>query len=111
MGFSRGSARRTYRILARLREDRRSFFRDPVAALPGTVLAKRVAMLKGRCKGRVTAVTRIDSRNGYALRLSGWAIDQKHNAPVEDIVIVDGTGSVQGLGVPLSQAAGWMWGT
>ena len=95
---------RTYRVVARLREDRRSFFRDAIASLPGAVLPERGrAQQPDRCAGRVTSAQRIDARNGEALLLTGWAIDREQESPATSIVVVDGDGIVQGLGTPVSR--------
>lgn len=98
---------RSYRVAARLREDRKSIFRDPLAALPGAALTNRVKLAEpGRCAGRIVAAHRLDTRSGDALRVLGSAIDTAREEPVEAIVIVDTDGLVQGLGTHTRRATG-----
>jgi hypothetical protein len=100
------SADRTYRVLARLRRDGKSIFGTPLAALPGSRLDARATLAdENRCSGAVTSTSDIRSRDGGALAVSGFARDQRRDAPVEQVVVTNRDGVIVGLGVPVRAGA------
>jgi hypothetical protein len=89
----------SYRVAKRLREDRKSFFRGPRGALPGTKLLEHVRLIeRSRCSGEVATAKRLSASRRHALFVSGSAIDRALEKPVEAIAIVDRRGVVRGLG-------------
>lgn len=92
--------KRTYRVIERLRQDRRSFFAEPRASWVGRPVTDNFKLAAdNRCTGDVSWTQRVGTREGKVIRLSGWAIDHKRDAPIEQILIVDRQGVVRGLGV------------
>lgn len=86
------------RITQRLRKDRRVFFADPRAALPGAALAEHFASA-GRCHGGVHRVHRLATVGEPAVQLAGFAWEEEVRAPPPSLVVVtDSSERIRGLG-------------
>jgi hypothetical protein len=48
---------------------------------------------------------RIDVRGGNALLVSGWGVDRRRDAPIEQVVITDDDGVIVGMGVAVRRTA------
>ncbi len=90
---------RVFRVSARLRQDRRSFFSDPRAELPGSRIDDRFRPGgAGRCRGATREVRGFYARGMRAAELRGWAVDAAQGKPPAYVVIVDADSRVRGLG-------------
>jgi hypothetical protein len=96
----------TYRVIERLRQDRRSFFAEPRASWVGRPVTDNFKLADdNRCTGDVSWTQLVGTREGKVIRLSGWAIDHKRDASIEQILIADRQGFVRGLGVSVRRDA------
>ena len=87
------------RVVARLRKDRRSFFSDSRAELPGTRMLDRLGLAKGaRCNGAIGGLRPVPTRSqpAAAIRGSGW--NENTSDVPSFVVIVDPDGIIAGLG-------------
>jgi hypothetical protein len=93
-----------YRVVDRLRRDRRGFFAGGRGDLPGTPLANsfRKADLPA-CKGVVQTVRDVDAREPAAMAF-GRAWDTSRDAAPQFIVITDSEGIIRGLGAMTEHA-------
>jgi hypothetical protein len=97
---------RAYRVVERMRRDRRSFFDAPRAAWPGTRVSDSFSLAADeRCEGSVTFTERIRTRDGPAVLLAGWALDRDAESPPEQIIVADRKGVVRGLGLFVAPGA------
>jgi len=93
-----------YRVVDRLRHDRRAMFAETRAALAGTPLATHFRVDPAATCGGTARVTRLVTRGRHGVRLGGHANDPA--APPASIVVTDPDGIIRGLGVftPLMHA-------
>ncbi len=87
------------RVVARLRRDRRSFFADPRAELPGTRMLDRLELSTGAdCNGAIRGLRPIPTQGQPAASIGGWGSNQNPSDVPSFVVIADPDGIVAGLG-------------
>jgi hypothetical protein len=88
-----------HRITDRLRDDRRSFFADRVALLPGASLGDNFAVAPaGRCSGSVDRPHGLFTVGDPAVEVSGFVWDNEVEIPPSLVVVTDSSGRIDGLG-------------
>lgn len=86
-----------YRVAGELKARRLNFFGRPFAALPGEPVPAGTHFVgPGACRGAVTAMG--PAPGGPGLRVDGWAWDEAARRPPRLVLLLDRTGTVQGLG-------------
>lgn len=86
-----------YRVVDRLRQDRRAMFAEPRAGLDGTPLTSHFTVdTDADCSGSARLSALATSRGRTGVRLAGYAFDPA-GAP-ESIVVTDPRGIIRGLG-------------
>jgi hypothetical protein len=96
---SRKNALLAYRVAARLRQDRRSFFSLKWTTYAGKRVDELFTVDGAVCHGRVERVTRLDAGDGPAARVGGWfssGMDELSDPEV--VLIVDDGGIIRGIG-------------
>lgn len=89
-----------YRVVQSLRRDRRAFFADAWADLPGTRLSDHFTpRADGRCDASLDETQPLAARDGPAVMLSGRVWDRARDEPPWFIVVGDAAGIVRGVGV------------
>jgi len=85
---------------AQLRARHLSLFGDPWSGWVGTPLSEHARIAdQSRCRGAVTAATRLPGSDRPGWRASGWAWDNDREAAPDKIVMTDETGRVIGYGL------------
>jgi hypothetical protein len=93
------SSEPVYRVVARLKRDRRSFFADGWGDLPGTRLDERfVHAPASRCTGAIQTVRKLPARKGPAAEVYGRGRDHSGDRAPSPILIADAAGIIRGLG-------------
>jgi hypothetical protein len=95
----RGRSDRFQRVVDRLRRDRRGFFADPRASLPGTRLGDRFAVVSARrCSGGMDSPIALAGAVRAAAKVGGRARDLDADTVPPLVVITDASGTIRGLG-------------
>jgi hypothetical protein len=88
------------RVVERLRRERRSFFADPRADLPGADLVDHFTIVPpGRCRGEMAAPAPIMGSTPPAARVRGRVLDRPASRAPLEVVIADAAGVIRGLGI------------
>jgi hypothetical protein len=102
-----GRTERFERVTARLRRDRRSFFADPHATLPGATLGERFALVpSARCRGAMSAPILLADTLPPAAEVGGSARGETDEDSPPFVVITDASGTIRGLGRNLAVPGG-----
>jgi hypothetical protein len=89
---------RVYRVAERLRQESRSFFTEARARYPGSSIAKDFKIIGSKhCEGGMSSATPIQTRDGLALVVSGWAKSRKSERKIDQILITGQRGIIEGL--------------
>jgi hypothetical protein len=91
---------RFHRVVERLRRERRSFFADPRADLPGADLLDHFTIVPpGRCRGGMAAPAPIMGSTPPAARVRGRVLERPESRAPLEVVIADAAGVIRGLGI------------